>query len=65
MTDIHHHYNQLTAKEREAVDTCFNRQMGAIWFILDTHGIPAIGDDRCERAVDAIARWIIESRPKT
>ena len=56
---MHHYYNQLTEQEREAVD-----QMAADCFTCarEDYDISLAGDDRAEWAVDALARWMIESR---
>lgn len=63
--NLHHHYNQLTEEERTAVDQVFNRHTGAIWAHFDhLEHISLAGDDRCERVVDAVARWVIESRKR-
>jgi hypothetical protein len=59
---IHHHYEQLTDVERLFVDTVFD---GKVMYELAANaGIPLKGDDTVERAVDALARAVIESRPK-
>lgn len=60
LTDLHEHYRQLTDDERRFVDQGMNTL-----FLLhnEFNDLPALpGDDRAERVVDAIARWIIESR---
>lgn len=55
---IHHHYERLNDEETDFVD----------WVFSDVHdkarkaGIPLKGDDTVERAVDALARAVIESR---
>jgi DNA-binding MurR/RpiR family transcriptional regulator len=57
--NIHHHYDQLTKRERDITDWFFRpdnfRQ-------AEHYGVPLAKDDRIERAVDALARAIIESR---
>lgn len=58
---IHHHYDQLTPKERAFVDVTFDR---ALYQNAQVYEVPLAGDDRVERAVDALARAVIESRPK-
>jgi hypothetical protein len=55
---IHHHYEKLNDSEHDFVD----------WVFADVHdkarkaGIPLAGNDILERAVDAFARAVIESR---
>lgn len=57
---IHHHYDQLTAAERDWVDGIFAEIIATP---LGQEGRPPLaGDDRTERAVDALARAVIESR---
>jgi FixJ family two-component response regulator len=57
---IHHHYEQLTKVERYFVDTIFD---GKVMYEMAAElGIPLKGDDTVERAVDALARAVIESR---
>ena len=58
---VHYHYEQLTTAERNFVDEVFSRD---IYDAADAFGIPLAGDDRVERAVNALARAVIESRPK-
>ena len=58
--NMHQHYEQLTAKEREFVDSFFDSRW--LYELADKMGIPVASDDRIERAVDAFARAIIESR---
>lgn len=55
---IHYHYDQLTERERECVDIVFER----VHYIAENCAVPLAGDDRVERAVDAMARAVIESR---
>ena len=59
---IHHHYSQLTEHEREFVDRMFDGKH--MYELANEMGIILANDDRIERAVDALARAIIESRPK-
>ena len=64
---IHHHYEQLTADETRWVDDVFaeimaSEQSAGEWAFPGTRP-PLAGDDRVERAVDALARAVIESRP--
>ena len=57
---IHHHYEQLNNEETDFVD----------WVFADVHdkareaGVPLAENDILERAVDALARAVIESRNK-
>jgi hypothetical protein len=56
---IHLFYDQLTQDERAALDDAFRDMMRA----LSSGGVARIiGDDRAERAINACARAIIESR---
>ena len=57
---IHHHYVQLTEVECEFVDHVFMD----VFKCADDHGVPLAGNDILERAVDALARAVIESRAK-
>lgn len=59
---IHYHYDQLTDEERAFVDEMFTPRR--MYFLAKAHKIDLAGDDRIERAVDALARAVIESRPK-
>lgn len=56
---IHHHYNQLTKAEANYVDEFFREA----YPFAKQLSIAIAGDDRMERAVDAFARMVIESRP--
>jgi hypothetical protein len=56
----HHHYDQLTDWERQFVDKVFDGKN--LYAMANAMGIPVAGDDRMERAVDALARCVIESR---
>jgi hypothetical protein len=55
---IHHHYDQLTVKERRFVDDAMNE----VFSVAKQRFVPLAGDDRAERAADALARAVIESR---
>jgi hypothetical protein len=55
---IHHHYDQLTPREKIAVDCAFGAALG----VLRAERVLFAGDDRAERAIDALARMVIESR---
>jgi len=57
---IHHHYDQLTDKEREFVDTVFDGKH--MYELADRLELRLANDDRIERAVDGLARAVIESR---
>jgi len=64
MGTLHENYDQLTPGERYFVDEASSKICA---FRKDElalgHNPPALaGDDRAERAVDAIAKWVIESR---
>ena len=58
--NIHAHYDCLTTFEREFVDACF----AEIFNDARLQGIPLNGTDPAERAVDALAKLIMVSRPK-
>lgn len=53
------YFDQLTIAEMDLV----NRAIG---FTIESArpGIPLMFDDRAGRAIEALARWIIECRPK-
>lgn len=55
---IHKDYNKLTPTEKAVVDDTFR----AVYTIAKDHGVPLAGDDRVERAVEALATAVIESR---
>ena len=55
---MHRHYDKLTAAERKLVDDVFSDA----YQTARQYRIPLAGDDRAERAVDALARAVIESR---
>lgn len=59
MSSIHHHYNQLTETERAFVDAIFGNHL---YSEAQSFEVPIAGDDKVERAVDAFARCVIESR---
>jgi len=56
--NLHFHYDQLNELEKLFVD-CAVREIFAYAKAMSRR---LNGDDSCERAVDALARWIIESR---
>jgi hypothetical protein len=58
---IHHHYDQLTTNERNFIDAVFDK---GFYELAADLCVPLAGDDRVERAVDALARAVIESREK-
>ena len=58
-TNIHRNYDLLTNNERNFVDDCFRRVFKA----ASTFNVRIVGDDRIERAVDALALAVLESRP--
>lgn len=64
---LHYHYEQLTARERDFVDILMRRIFYDIKHMRKLRTflppVPLAGDDRAEMAADAIARWVIESRP--
>ncbi len=60
MSRIHANYSQLLDHEREFVDHVFNHR--EIYATANLYNVPLAGDDRIERAVDALARAVIESR---
>ena len=60
MNNLHEHYDQLTANEKRFVD----HQVKETMAVAKHADVPLAGDDRCERAADALARWVIESRPR-
>lgn len=60
LTNLHAYYDQLDTTERAFVDgivcrTTFRNGRELLGYDL-------LGDDACERAVDALARWVLESR---
>lgn len=58
--NIHQNYEKLTVREKEWVDELFthcfrhNGEFGTY--------IPLKTDDAAERAVEAVAKWVVESR---
>lgn len=56
---IHENYNKISIMEREAVDQAFDAAQN----VLTDFGINVAGDDRAEKLVEAIATYIVESRP--
>ena len=60
LNNIHAHYDCLTVKERDFVDACF----AEIFNDAKLQGIRLLNTDPAERAVDALAKLIMESRPK-
>lgn len=60
MANLHHHYNQLNANEKAFVDASVN------WILAQSVNSPSVPKlnncDPAERAVDAFARWILESK---
>lgn len=58
---IHKHYLALSEKDRAFVDEAFERIMD----IAVERGISLMADDRIERAVEALARAVVESREAT
>jgi len=67
--EIHEHYNQLTSLEQDMIDDMFNTLFTAFKYARKTEGININyflnGDDRAERAIDAVAKWVLESRNNT
>jgi len=57
--NIHHHYDQLTEKERSFVDEVFSDAYPK----ARAYGVNLTNCDDAERAVDAFARFVIQSRP--
>ncbi len=60
MPDLHQHYDQLTDRERDFVDEVFSDAYPT----ARAYGVNLSKTDHAERAVDALARCVIESRPK-
>lgn len=61
MADLHIHYDRLSAPQREAVDEAFK----GVFDVLKLRGVTLAGDDRAERAVDALAAAILASEPSS
>ena len=59
--NIHQHYKKLWVAEREFTDEVFGKALYARAYAIGFH-LPS--DDRMERAVDAFAQMLIESRRK-
>lgn len=62
---IHHHYDQLLPHEKNFVDQTFRLIYAHQANVRKDQGAfapPLASDDRAERAVDAVAKWVIESR---
>lgn len=57
--NIHENYDQLTSREKSFVDETFSVLLFAR---ASKNSIPLHDDDTSERAVDAFAKWVIESR---
>ncbi len=60
MTSIHKHYDTLLNHELAFVDHVFDAN--ELYLQARLYGVPLAGDDRIERAVEALARAVIESR---
>lgn len=58
MTDLHANYDKLTEEERDALDDAMHILMSG----MRARGFPLAGDDRAERATDALAVCIIAAR---
>lgn len=58
MTDLHKHYDQLTAGERSFVDDMFSN----IFRWAKYYDVVLNGNDDAEGAVDALARLVLVSR---
>lgn len=58
---IHHHYAEMSEHERQLVDDAFELVRT---HILENSHFRAANDDRAERLVEAIARYIHESGPR-
>jgi len=61
MSDIHQHYKKLRVSEREFTDEVFGKALYARAYAI---GMPISNTDSMERAVDAFAQMLIESRRK-
>ena len=57
---IHKNYLLLTPEEKDLVDGMFGDGFNE----GRLNNIPLDNSDPCERAVEAVATWVIESRPK-
>ena len=56
---IHDYYLKLTANERAMVDDVAHQTMQRAGIM---YGIHLDGSDPAERAVEGLARWVVESR---
>lgn len=63
MTDLHAHYDRLSPSQRAFVDALFDREVA--FAIAAEHGVTLNGCDPAERAVDAVAQWVLESEEQT
>ena len=54
----HDNYNKLDWEEKAFVDGCIQRCLD----LSGSQNIPLAGDDRCEKVVEAIATWLVESK---
>lgn len=59
--NLHHYYDQLTEKERDALDCGISE----LFKFLKVEGVAMVGTDLAEAGTDAFARCIIEARPET
>lgn len=59
MKKLHEHYDKLTITEHQFVDEAFQQLV----LLARSYGITLAKDDRAERAVDALARMVLESSP--
>lgn len=56
---MHKYYNQLTEHEKNIIDNIL------VWGLRNTaksYGIPLANDDRAEEFVDALSKYILDSR---
>lgn len=56
---IHNFYNQLTTTEKKFVDDMFSH---SVFVKAKELGIKLDGSDAAERAVEGVAKWVVESR---
>jgi hypothetical protein len=61
--NIHYHYDKLTESERSFVDEAIEDVIFLGKVARNDLFIKLAGDDRAEAAADALAKWVIESRP--
>lgn len=60
MPGIHKFYDQLTLDEKAFVDGYVNEM---ITYSNNSSYLTRLkGDDRCEYAVEALAKWVVQSR---